>query len=94
MKYFEDEKQAINYTVNELIATLEDDINDQKRNNEPPEDYEELEDKIDDISEVQNLIAAAPELLEACKMVQDISVEPREAFKAMQSAINKAEGKT
>jgi len=69
MKYFAEKRRAVNYIIPELIATLQDDINNQKANGEPERDYIELEDKIKDIEEVQPVMEAGPELLEACKYV-------------------------
>ena len=69
MKYFAEERRAVNYIIPELIATLQDDINNQKANGEPERDYMELEDKIKGIEEVQPVMEAGPELLEACEKV-------------------------
>ena len=65
MKHFKDKEQVLSYIVSELIATLEDDIKNQKMNGEPEEDYRELIHKIDDIKEVQHLVSNASETLEA-----------------------------
>ena len=63
MKFFKDQQQTISYIINELTATLEDDIENQKKNGEPPEDYKELEDKIKDIESASLLLSSAPGLL-------------------------------
>jgi len=69
MKYFAEERRAVNYIIPELVATLQDDINNQKANGEPEKDHIELEDKIKDIEDVQPGMEAGPALLEACKYV-------------------------
>ena len=65
MEYFKDEGLAINYILTELVATLQDDINDQKNNGEPEEDCKELEDKIRDIEKVSFMVRESPAMLRA-----------------------------
>lgn len=65
MEFFKDEEQAISYILDEIVATLEDDILNQKKNGEPEEDYKELEDKIKDIEKVSFLVRGGPKLLAA-----------------------------
>lgn len=102
MKYFFDERRAIHYVIPELITTLQDDINNQKASGEPKRDYIELEDKIKDIEEIQPLMEAAPELLEACqKIYQIVDAMPNKLVPTpiwnivntqIYQALNKAEG--
>lgn len=102
MKYFFDEGRAIRYVIPELVATLQDDIDNQKANGEPKRDYVELEDKIKDIEEVQPLMEAALDLLEACRMANNKLCELNqdagdtlfiaEELDMLEKAINKAKG--
>jgi len=102
MKYFAEKRRAVNYIIPELIATLQDDINNQKANGEPERDYIELEDKIKDIEEVQPVMEAAPGLLEALKVAYEVieGEYPEDdeiaapVLEKMKQAINTAEGNT
>lgn len=102
MQHFKDKEQAIGYIIPELVDTLYADIHDQKRNNEPPEDYQELFSKIVDIKEVQPLMEAAQDLLDACKSAYNKLLELEqdaghnlfiaEEADIIEKAISKAQG--
>ena len=105
MKYFDNKKLAIGYIIPELVATLHDDVRDQQRNNEPSEAYQDLLLKVEDVEEVQPLVEAAPELLEALKgmmiwakttamyHLRDEESLPR-GFEKWEQLIAKAEGES
>lgn len=64
LKFFDDIPHALGYITDELPATLKDDADARRHDEDESEDVAELDNKIEDIEALEPLIMSLPSLLD------------------------------